>query len=142
MNVSYDYRKDYDKMDTWWSGKNKPNSNPIKPKTNPIQTQNKAKTNPIKPNFGVPYGRHPAPNRFLVPYIWCGANPKNPNGEGGIRTRGTGLYPYDGLANRCLKIVTIVKTKTYSKPKPALTNQLTKNIQKQPKINQKTYPLT
>jgi hypothetical protein len=25
------------------------------------------------------------------------------NGEGGIRTRGTGLYPYDGLANRCLK---------------------------------------
>jgi hypothetical protein len=27
----------------------------------------------------------------------------NKNGEGGIRTRGTGLYPYDGLANRCLK---------------------------------------
>ena len=25
------------------------------------------------------------------------------NGEGGIRTRGRGLYPYDGLANRCLK---------------------------------------
>ena len=25
------------------------------------------------------------------------------NGEGGIRTRGTGVYPYDGLANRCLK---------------------------------------
>jgi len=25
------------------------------------------------------------------------------NGEGGIRTRGTGLYPYDGLANRCLQ---------------------------------------
>ena len=25
------------------------------------------------------------------------------NGEGGIRTPGTGVYPYDGLANRCLK---------------------------------------
>jgi hypothetical protein len=25
------------------------------------------------------------------------------NGEGGIRTRGAGLYPHDGLANRCLK---------------------------------------
>ena len=25
------------------------------------------------------------------------------NGEGGIRTRGRGLYPYDGLANRCLQ---------------------------------------
>ena len=24
-------------------------------------------------------------------------------GEGGIRTPGTGVYPYDGLANRCLK---------------------------------------
>ncbi len=25
------------------------------------------------------------------------------NGEGGIRTRGTGVHPYDGLANRCLQ---------------------------------------
>ena len=25
------------------------------------------------------------------------------NGEGGIRTRGRGLFPYDGLANRCLQ---------------------------------------
>ena len=25
------------------------------------------------------------------------------NGEGGIRTRGRGVYPYDGLANRCLQ---------------------------------------
>ena len=29
---------------------------------------------------------------------------KNYNGEGGIRTRGTGLNPYDGLANRCQDI--------------------------------------
>ncbi len=27
----------------------------------------------------------------------------NENGEGGIRTRGAGVYPHDGLANRCLK---------------------------------------
>ena len=27
----------------------------------------------------------------------------NANGEAGIRTRGTGLNPYDGLANRCLQ---------------------------------------
>ena len=25
------------------------------------------------------------------------------NGEGGIRTPGAGVYPHDGLANRCLK---------------------------------------
>ena len=25
------------------------------------------------------------------------------NGEGGIRTRGTSIHPYDGLANRCLQ---------------------------------------
>ncbi|GEM_PF-3549614 len=28
---------------------------------------------------------------------------KAKNGEGGIRTLGTGYYPYDGLANRCLQ---------------------------------------
>ena len=28
---------------------------------------------------------------------------RNRNGEAGIRTRGKGLNPYDGLANRCLK---------------------------------------
>ena len=27
----------------------------------------------------------------------------NDNGEGGIRTPGAGVYPHDGLANRCLK---------------------------------------
>ena len=29
MNVSPDITKEYEKKDTWWSGKNKPNSNPI-----------------------------------------------------------------------------------------------------------------
>jgi hypothetical protein len=43
MNVSSLLTKDYDKKDTWWSGKNKPNSNPI-------QSQFKANTKPIKAN--------------------------------------------------------------------------------------------
>jgi len=47
MNVNSLLTKDYDKMDTWWSGKNKANSNPIQSQfranSNPIQTQ----TNPI-----------------------------------------------------------------------------------------------
>ena len=47
MNVTDLLTMDYDKMDTWSSGKNKANSKPIqsqfKPNTNPIQTQNKPK---------------------------------------------------------------------------------------------------
>ncbi len=43
MNVNNVLTRDYEKKDTWWSGKNKPNSNPI-------QTQFKANTNPIKAN--------------------------------------------------------------------------------------------
>jgi len=47
LNVSHYIIKEYEKMDTWSSGKNKPNSKPIqtqyKPNTNPIQTQNKPK---------------------------------------------------------------------------------------------------
>ena len=59
------------------------------------------------------------------------------NGEGGIRTRGTSLNRYDGLANRCAKTLRIVKTKTYSKANQALTNQLTK---KNPKHAKMTLP--
>jgi hypothetical protein len=47
MNVSYYIKREYDKMDTWSHGKNKPNSNPIqtqfKANTKPKQTQYKAK---------------------------------------------------------------------------------------------------
>jgi hypothetical protein len=47
MDVSDYNTKEYEQMDTWSRGKNKPNSNPIqsqyKPNTKPIQTQ----TNPI-----------------------------------------------------------------------------------------------
>jgi hypothetical protein len=48
MNVTKVLTKEYVHMDTWSSGKNKPNTNPIqsqfKPNSNPI----KAKTNPIQ----------------------------------------------------------------------------------------------
>jgi len=54
MNVSDYITREYEKEDTWWSGKNKPNSNPIQTQSNPIkankmpkQTQYKPKTNPI-----------------------------------------------------------------------------------------------
>ncbi len=51
MNVSIFSKMDYENIANWTLGENKPNSKPIKPKTNPIQTQYKAKTNPIKPNL-------------------------------------------------------------------------------------------
>jgi len=47
MNVTNTIAKDYGKMDTWSSGKNKANSNPIqsqyKPNSKPKQSQNKPK---------------------------------------------------------------------------------------------------
>ncbi|MHC4654850.1 MAG: hypothetical protein ACYTDW_15895 [Planctomycetota bacterium] len=50
MNVNKVLTKDYEKMDTWLGGKNKPNSNPIQSQSKPIkankmpkQTQNKPK---------------------------------------------------------------------------------------------------
>ena len=55
MNVSKVLAMDYDKMDTWWGGKNKAKTKPIqtqfKANTNPIQTQYKPNTKPNKPNF-------------------------------------------------------------------------------------------
>jgi len=52
MNVTCLLTREYEKKDTWWSGKNKANSNPIqsqfKPNSNPIQTQFKPNTNPIQ----------------------------------------------------------------------------------------------
>ena len=54
MNVTFFITREYEQMDTWSSGKNKANSKPNKPKTNPIlanktpiRTQFKPKTNPI-----------------------------------------------------------------------------------------------
>ena len=42
MNVSYILTKDYEKIDTWLSGKNEPKTNPIKANIMPKRTQNKA----------------------------------------------------------------------------------------------------
>jgi hypothetical protein len=39
MNISPFITMRNEKMDNWWIGKNKPNSNPIKAKTKPIQIQ-------------------------------------------------------------------------------------------------------
>jgi|GEM_PF-3352471 len=54
MNASDLLIREYEQMDTWWSGKNKPKTNPIqtqyKPNTKPIQTQYKAKQTQFKPN--------------------------------------------------------------------------------------------
>jgi hypothetical protein len=47
LNVTTVLTKDYDKMDTWSIGKNKPNSNPIQTQSNPI----KANSKPIKANI-------------------------------------------------------------------------------------------
>ena len=49
MNVINVLTKDYDKMDTWWSGKNKANSNPIKANSNPIKANIKPKQSQYKP---------------------------------------------------------------------------------------------
>ena len=61
MNVTDLLKRNYDKMDTWSIGKNKPNSNPIQSQSNPIyrgvapgeaglkpiKCQNKPNSNPI-----------------------------------------------------------------------------------------------
>jgi hypothetical protein len=51
MNVNKVLTTNYDKMDTWSIGKNKPNSNPIQTQFKANQTQNKPNTKPNKPNL-------------------------------------------------------------------------------------------
>jgi len=48
MNASSAITMNYEQLTMNYANKNKPNSKPIKPKTNPIQTQNKPNTNPIR----------------------------------------------------------------------------------------------
>jgi len=62
------------------------------------------------------------------------------NGEGRIRTRGTGLYPYDGLANRCSEHTSSENTKTCETSKTQLTPQLTPESPKQGKIDTSELP--
>jgi hypothetical protein len=49
LNVTKVLTKDYDRMDTWSSGKNKPNSNPIQTQTNPIKANKTPKQTQFKP---------------------------------------------------------------------------------------------
>jgi len=60
---------------------------------------------------------------------------RNKNGEAGIRTRGKGLNPYDGLANRCSENASAETTKTCETAEMQLTPQLTPNSQKQGEID-------
>jgi hypothetical protein len=49
LNVNKVLTKDYEQMDTWWSGKNEPKTNPNKAKQTqfqPKKCQNKANSNP------------------------------------------------------------------------------------------------
>jgi hypothetical protein len=61
MSISDYITKEYETMDTWWSGKNKPNTNPIQTQSNPIkankmpkQTQFKPKQTQFTPIFDYP----------------------------------------------------------------------------------------
>jgi hypothetical protein len=54
MNVNKALTNDYDIMDTWSIGKKQSQTNPNKPKTNPIKPNKMPKqtqTNPNEPNF-------------------------------------------------------------------------------------------
>jgi len=47
MNVTDLLTREYEQIDTWWSGKNEPKTNPNEPKTNPIV----ANKTPIRTQF-------------------------------------------------------------------------------------------
>jgi hypothetical protein len=61
MNVTAFITRNYEQMDTWSNGKNKP-------KTNPIQSQYKANTNPIQSQFKAKQTQFPnfPGQRFLI----------------------------------------------------------------------------
>lgn len=54
------------------------------------------------------------------------------NGEGEIRTRDTGVHPYDGLANRLRESVSSDGAASYESAGPALTDPLTDFPEKTP----------
>ena len=62
------------------------------------------------------------------------------NGEGGIQTPGTGVYPYDGLANRCTENTSSQNTKTCETVKEPLTPQWTPKSRKQGEIDTSEQP--
>ena len=56
------------------------------------------------------------------------------NGEGGIRTRDTGMTPYAGLANRCDESVTSVNKNTSVNSKKYLAENLALLASKSPDL--------
>ena len=50
MYVNKVITREYEKKDTWWSGKNKPKTNPIKANSNPIKANIMPKQTQFKPN--------------------------------------------------------------------------------------------
>ena len=60
--------------------------------------------------------------------------------RGGIRTPGRGVYPYDGLANRCTKNTSPENTKSCVTSESQLTPQLTPKSQKQGEIDTQNLP--
>ena len=64
------------------------------------------------------------------PYEQC---PK-PNGEGGIRTPGTSVNQYDGLANRCRESVTDYVQRTYDATDSEFTALVTDLCRKWPDL--------
>ncbi len=91
MNVNKVLTEDYEKKDTWWSGKNKANSKPnkanskpISPKTKPIQTQYKPKQTQLKPIYDYPCIFELAVYNLVLRYgnlIHSIPNGRNFNGE-------------------------------------------------------------
>jgi hypothetical protein len=67
LNVTKVLTKDYDQLDTWSSGKNKPNSNPIQTQFKANQSQNKPNTNPKQSQFQSQYNT--ALHLFTVGYL-------------------------------------------------------------------------
>ncbi len=60
--------------------------------------------------------------------------------NGRIRTPGTGVYPYDGLANRCTKNTSAEKARACETTKTQLTPQLTPESGKQGEIDIQNLP--
>jgi hypothetical protein len=76
LNVTEVITKDYEKKNTWWSGKNKPNSNPKQTQFKPNQSQNKPNTKSNKPNPPALTMVNHLVRRVEIPYKSSVAFPK------------------------------------------------------------------
>ena len=58
------------------------------------------------------------------------------NGEGGIRTRGRGVYPYDGLANRCPADISPASASLTNTGPKRLARRLARIVQEHPDLRE------